>query len=90
MIFLIAATGSTEVPALAVKKFECPIAVIGSEIRPPVVRNDILVDHYTIDLAGIVPPHFIKLPMSLSILPPRLRSSFEFFRESPRESKCQI
>ena len=60
MIFLVAANESAQVPAVALEKFECPIAFIGSGIRRP-VRNDILVAPYTIDQAGIVPTHFIKI-----------------------------
>ena len=60
VIFLVAANESAQVPAVALEKFECPIAFIGSGIRRP-VRNDILVAPYTIDQAGIVPTHFIKI-----------------------------
>ena len=52
LIFLIAAHQSAQVPALAV--IRVAIACIGSEIRRP-VRNDILVDAYTIDPNGNYP-----------------------------------
>jgi hypothetical protein len=50
------------------REIRVPIAFIGSEIQRP-VRNDILVDAYTIDPAGNYPDSLIKLPMSLSIHP---------------------
>jgi hypothetical protein len=50
------------------EEFESPILFLSTGIRRP-VRNDVLIDLYAFDPAGISLTRFTKLPMSFPILP---------------------